>query len=49
MLKLRLALPSPDESDRREAWIAKRFDRIVHVLEHLERKESVTFETITLG
>jgi predicted transcriptional regulator len=39
---------SPDDSDRREAAIAKRLDRIVRVLERLERNESVTLETIAL-
>ena len=39
---------SPDDSDRREAAIAKRLDRIVRVLERLERNDSVTLETIAL-
>src|ERR1700757_4424398 len=39
---------SPDESDRREAAIAKRLDRIVRVLERLERNDTVTLETIAL-
>lgn len=39
---------SPDDSDRREAAIAKRLDRIVRVLERLERNDSVTLETIGL-
>ncbi|MCP3475599.1 CopG family transcriptional regulator [Bradyrhizobium sp. CCGUVB1N3] len=39
---------SPDESERREAAIAKRLDRIVRVLERLERNDSVTLETIAL-
>jgi len=39
---------SPDESDRREAAIAKRLDRILRVLERLERNDSVTLETIAL-
>ncbi|MGY4567227.1 hypothetical protein [Bradyrhizobium sp. USDA 3256] len=39
---------SPDESDRREAAIAKRLDRIVRVLERLERNDGVTLETIAL-
>src|SRR5262249_58067377 len=38
---------SPDDSDRREAAIAKRLDRIVRVLERLERKDGVTLETKT--
>ena len=42
---------SPEDSDRREAAIAKRLDRIVRVLERLERLErndTVTLETIAL-
>ena len=39
---------SPDDSDRREAAIAKRIDRIVRVLERLERNDGVTLETIGL-
>jgi hypothetical protein len=39
---------SPDDSDRREAAIAKRLDRIVRVLERLERNDTVTLETIAL-
>jgi predicted transcriptional regulator len=39
---------SPDDSDRREAAIAKRLDRIVRVLERLERNHGVTLETIAL-
>ena len=39
---------SPDDSDRREAAIAKRLDRIVRVLERLERNDGVTLETIGL-
>jgi predicted transcriptional regulator len=39
---------SPDDSDRREAAIAKRLDRIVRVLERLERNDGVTLETIAL-
>jgi predicted transcriptional regulator len=39
---------SPDDSDRREAAIAKRLDRIVHVFERLERNDSVALETIAL-
>ena len=38
----------PDDSDRREAAIAKRLDRIVRVLERLERNDGVTLETIAL-
>lgn len=39
---------SPDDSDRREAAIAKRLDRIVRVLERLERNDGVALETIAL-
>jgi hypothetical protein len=39
---------SPDDSDRREAVIAKRLDRIVRVLERLERNDGITLETIGL-
>src|ERR1700761_1553627 len=39
---------SPDDSDRREAAIARRLDRIVRVLERLERNDGVTLETIGL-
>lgn len=39
---------SPDDSDRREAALAKRLDRIVRVLERLERNDGVTLETIAL-
>lgn len=39
---------SPDDADRREAVIAKRLDRIVRVLERLERNDGVTLETIAL-
>lgn len=39
---------SPDDSDRREAAIAKRLDRIARVLERLERNDTVTIETIAL-
>jgi hypothetical protein len=39
---------SPDDSDRREAAITKRLDRIVRVLERLERNDGVTLETIGL-
>lgn len=39
---------SPDESERREAAIAKRLDRIVGTLERLERNDGVTLETIGL-
>jgi hypothetical protein len=39
---------SPDDSDRREAAIAKRLDRIVRVLDRLERNHGVALETIAL-
>src|SRR5258705_1844303 len=39
---------SPDDSDRREAAIAKRLDRIVRVLERLGRNDGITLETIAL-
>ena len=39
---------SPDDSDRREAAIAKRLDRIARVLERLERNDGITLETIGL-
>ncbi len=39
---------SPDDSDRREAAIAKRLDRIARVLERLEGNAGVTLETIGL-
>lgn len=39
---------SPDNSDRREAAIAKRLDRIARVLERLERNDTVTLETVAL-
>ena len=42
------SLLSPDDSDRREAAIAKRLDRIVRVLERLERNDGITLETIAL-
>lgn len=39
---------SPDDSERREAAIAKRLDRIMRVLERLERNDVVTLETTAL-
>src|SRR5439155_19471902 len=39
---------SPDDSDRREAVIAKRLDRVVRVLERLERNDGITLETVAL-
>src|ERR1700733_3840177 len=38
----------PDDSDRREAAIAKRLDRIVRVLVRLERNDGITLETVAL-
>jgi predicted transcriptional regulator len=39
---------TPDDSDRREAAIAKRLDRIARVLERLERNDTIALETIAL-
>lgn len=39
---------TPDDSDRREAAMAKRLDRIVRVLDRLERNDGVTLETLAL-
>lgn len=39
---------TPDDSDRREAAIAKRLDRVTRILERLERNDSITLETIAL-
>ena len=39
---------SPDDSDRREAAISKRLDRVARVLERLERNDGVTLETVAL-
>lgn len=39
---------TPDDADRREAAIAKRLDRIVRVLERMERNDGVTLETVAL-
>ncbi|MCK1719309.1 CopG family transcriptional regulator [Bradyrhizobium sp. 141] len=39
---------SPDDSDQREAAIAKRLDRIARLLERLERNDSITLETLAL-
>lgn len=39
---------TPDDSDRREAAIAKRLDRIVRVLERIERNDGVTLEAVAL-
>ncbi|MFX5547126.1 CopG family transcriptional regulator, partial [Acinetobacter baumannii] len=39
---------SPDDADRREAAIAKRLDRIVRLLERLERNDTVSLETTAL-
>jgi hypothetical protein len=42
------SFPTADDSDIREAAIAKRLDRLVRVLERLERNDVVTLETIGL-
>lgn len=42
------AFLSPDDSDRREAAIAKRLDRVARLLERLERNDGITLETIAL-
>ena len=42
------ALLTPDDADRREAAIAKRLDRIVRVLERLERNDGVTLEALAM-
>lgn len=42
------AFLTPDDADRREAAIAKRLDRIVRVLERLERNDGVTLEALAL-
>jgi predicted transcriptional regulator len=39
---------TPDDADRREAAIAKRLDRIVRLLERLERNDTIGLETIAL-
>ena len=39
---------TPDDADRREAAIAKRLDRIVRVLERLERNDGVTLEALAM-
>ena len=39
---------SPDAADRQEAAIAKRLDRIVRVLDRLERNGGVALETLAL-
>lgn len=39
---------TPDDAERREAAIAKRLDRIVRVLERLERNDSVTLEALAM-
>lgn len=42
------AFLTPDDADRREAAIAKRLDRIVRVLERLERNDGVTLEALAM-
>jgi hypothetical protein len=39
---------SPEDSDRREAAMVKRLDRILRVLDRLERNDTITLETIGL-
>lgn len=39
---------SPDAAGRQEAAIAKRLDRIIRVLERLERNDTITLETLAL-
>ena len=39
---------TPDDAERREAVIAKRLDRIVGVLDRLERNDSVTLEALAV-
>lgn len=42
------AFLTPDDADRREAAIAKRLDRIVRVLERLERNNGITLEALAM-
>ena len=42
------AFLTPDDADRREAAIAKRLDRVVRVLERLERNDGVTLEALAM-
>ncbi|MFA9200804.1 MAG: ribbon-helix-helix protein, CopG family [Cypionkella sp.] len=39
---------TPDDAERREAAIAKRLDRVVRVLERLERNDGVTLEALAM-
>jgi len=39
---------SPEDSDRREAAMVKRLDRILRALDRLERNDTITLETIGL-
>lgn len=39
---------TPDDADRREAAIAKRLDRVVRVLERMERNNGVTLEALAM-
>jgi hypothetical protein len=39
---------TPDDADRREAATTKRLDRIVRILERLERNDSVTLEALAM-
>jgi predicted transcriptional regulator len=43
-----LSFLTPGDSDRREAAIAKRLDRIGRILERLERNDGIALETLAL-
>jgi hypothetical protein len=43
-----LSFLTPDDSDRREAAIAKRLDRLTRAVERLERNDGITLETFAL-
>lgn len=43
-----LSFLTPDDSNRREAAIAKRLDRIGRILERLERNDGIALETLAL-
>jgi hypothetical protein len=43
-----LSFLTPDDSDRREAAIARRLDRIGRILERLERNDGIALETLAL-
>lgn len=42
------AFLTPDDADRREAAITKRLDRVMRVLERLERNDGVTLEALAM-